>query len=584
MTGSVVVAGVPVGFEGRAQQTAYCRSMIWESASTLTQQGVLTSYFTTYVDGTGTPLFDAPAGRIIVSQELRKVGTGSEYRNDFILYSGSALAGFGTTIGQFPSTDADLNGVPDVVQVDRGIDATISGNAHWRSPQVLTDPYVGRVTRAANSVSGVYRAKFTTGGQLEYSGTYRVVASRGEAIYRRGTTNSIRLSLQVDGAYRAPQIEGESSFVVNDRDTVTLQAMDLVGTDGYQYRMKQAVLKRTGNRYAGEVELEDGEPLTSWRDFVHWHFVITDQADFDRNGVPDLSDDLIHPPTLQMSPSPVTVSEGEPIVLKVAATGTAPLRFQWQKNGENIFGGTGTEFRVSRSVLADAGFYRAIVTNAAGRVETDAVRVNVVATNDVPRVIGGPFIRSSSGASYYLLSDSTWPSAATAARALGGYLATVPDRETQDWLVRNVAMFDGLARAVWIGLSDHRTEGVFEWDSGSVSPFRGWTPGEPNNCCGGEPYVGFMADTQPSGWNDYGAQFRLFGIVEVYPPRLMIQTAVELTFPAPVGKRFQLQSSESLVAPSWRNDGSPIVGAGGLIQLFRSAGGSATYYRLLPLE
>jgi hypothetical protein len=584
MAAGVLVAGVPVGFEGKAQQAAYCRSMIWESASTQTAQGILTSYFTTYVNVTGTPLFDAPAGRIIVSQELRRIGAGSEYRNDFILYSGTTLAGFGSTIGQFPATDADLNGVPDVVQIDRAIDSTISGNALWRAPQVLTEPYVGRVTRSANSASGVYSARFTTGAQLEYSGTYRVVAGRGDVFYRRGTTNSLRLSLQVDGAYRAPLIEGLSAFVVNSRDMITIQATELVGTDGYTYRMKPAILRRDGDRYSGEVELEDGEPLTSWRDFIHWHFVITDPSDFDRNGVPDLSDDLIHPPAIQIAPTAVTVSEGESIRLSVAATGTAPLRFQWQKNGENLPNGSGFEFRKDRSVLTDTGFYRVIVTNAAGRIETDPVRVTVMPTNDVPQVIGGPFIRESSGITYYLLADSTWPSAITAARKLGGYLATVPDRETLDWLVRNVAMFDGLPRAVWVGLSDHRTEGVFEWDSGSASTYRNWTPGEPNNCCEGEPYVGFHADLQPDAWNDYGAHFRLFGMVEVYPPQLRIQTAVELTFPAPAGKRFQLQVSETMAPPNWRNDGSPVVGVGNLVQLFRSAGGSATYYRLLPLE
>jgi len=575
---------VPEGFEGTAQQVAYCRSLIWESATTQTAQGTLTSFFTTYVNGSGMPLFDVQDNRILVSQELRRISGGAEYRNDFLLYLGTSLAGFGSTAGQFPATDADSNGVPDVAQIDRGIDSTIAGNTVWRSPQVLTEAFTGRITRSANSVSGTYRAKFLTGQQLEYSGTYRVIASRGEAVYRRGTTNSLRLSLQVDGAYRAPQLTGRSGFVVNNQDTITLQPMVLTGTDGYEYRMKQTVLRRTGKRYSGEVELEDGEPLTSWRDFIDWHFVITDENDFDRNGVPDLSDDLIRPPVILVPPSPVTVSEGETVHLAVTATGSVPLHFQWQKEGENISSATGTDFTKAQSVVGDTGFYRVVVTNAAGRIESGTVRVTVLPIGDAPQVISGPFVRPSTGITYYLLSDSTWPSAVTAARARGGYLATVPDRGTQDWIVRNVAMFDGLPRPVWIGLSDHRSEGVFEWDSRSASTFRDWSPGEPNNCCAGEPYVGFTAEENSSGWNDYGAHFRLFGVVEVYPPHLRIQTAVELTFPAPAGKRFQLQVSETLSPPVWKNDGNPVGGTGELIQLFRSAGGSAQYYRLLPLE
>jgi hypothetical protein len=576
--------GVPSGFEATAQQRGYCRSLIWESATTQTPQGTRTSYFTSYVNGSGTPLFETQGTRIIVSQELRKIGVGSEYRNDFLLYLQGTLMGFGSTVSQFPTLDSDLNGVPDVAQIDRPIDSTLSGNTIWRSPQTLTEPFVGRISRAVNSTTGTYTARFLTGPQLEYSGTYRVIASRGDAIYRRGPTNTMRLSIRVDGAYRSPQLEGPARYTVSDRNTLMIQPIVLTGTDGYQYRIKQFILKRVGDRYSGDVELEDGEPLTSWRDFVSWHFTITDTNDSDANGIPDISDDILWPPTVQNGPIDMAVTEGASLSLSVTASGNAPLAYQWQRNTANIPGATSAEYRKDMATQSDNGIYRVIVSNRAGWIETNPARVTVVPTNDVPIPIAGPFIRPSTGISYYLLSSSTWPAALTASRKLGGYLATIPDQDTRDWIVRNVALHDGVARAVWIGLSDVKAEGVFDWDSGSLATFRDWKRGEPNNCCGGEPYVGFHAAAKPEGWNDYAADFRLSGIAEVYPQDLRIKNAVELSFPAIVGRRYQLISTEATQPFDWRNDGESITASRDLVELFRTGTSTGRLYRLIKLD
>ena len=62
----------------------------------------------------------------------------------------------------------------------------------------------------------------------------------------------------------------------------------------------------------------------------------------------------------------------------VAATGTAPLAYQWRRNGTNIAGATGASYGATTD-----GSYTVVVSNTAGSVTSSAATVTVV----VPPVI-----------------------------------------------------------------------------------------------------------------------------------------------------------------------------------------------------
>jgi hypothetical protein len=509
--------GVPLNTEQNASQISYGRSVIWETASTATPFGTATAFFTTYNGGSGLPLYDVVGNRISVSQELTpNANISGQYRNDFLLYLGSDLSTYGTSISTFPTIDSDSNGVPDVVQFDRGIDATISGNAIRRWPNSLTEPFVGRVTRAANSTTGTYLATFTDGQRLSYSGTYRVLVTRGTVRYRRNSpTSSLAFNLQVNGAYRNIQLTGNASYSVSDRNTVVISQANLSGSDGLSYTTRTTTLRRSGNRYVGEMEMEDGEPITSWRDYVAWRFEIADPNDFDSDGIPDFSDDLIFPPSISAGPTSISVAQNQPFSLSVSANGSAPLRYRWQLNGTNLPGATNATLTRSSATSSDAGEYYVFVSNAAGTIRGGPAIVAVQTNTARLDVLAGPILNTNNGISYLLLSPGTWPTAAAAARQLGGNLATIPDIETQNWIVDRFGNFGGINRDLWIGLSDFRLEGNFSWESDSMSSYRNWQPGEPNNCCGGENFVGVVRSTMR--WNDFGPNFQLLGVVEVAP-------------------------------------------------------------------
>jgi hypothetical protein len=114
----------------------------------------------------------------------------------------------------------------------------------------------------------------------------------------------------------------------------------------------------------------------------------------------------------------------------------------------------------------------------------------------LPEVVVGPITNPANCHRYYLLAESSWTLAQDAALALGGHLVVINDAAENAWVAES---FLPLSSALWIGLSDAASEGVFEWVDGSPVGYTNWAPFEPNNCCGGEDYVHIWPG---STWND----------------------------------------------------------------------------------
>ena len=84
-------------------------------------------------------------------------------------------------------------------------------------------------------------------------------------------------------------------------------------------------------------------------------------------------------PEIIVPPSAVAVTSGQPAVFSVTATGAAPLSFQWQKNGTNIAGATGSSYTTPATSLADNNAsYGVIVTNGQGSTPPATATLSVV--------------------------------------------------------------------------------------------------------------------------------------------------------------------------------------------------------------
>ena len=85
-------------------------------------------------------------------------------------------------------------------------------------------------------------------------------------------------------------------------------------------------------------------------------------------------------PVVAALPTSASALTGENIVLTASATGTAPLSYQWLKNGAPIAGATNATLTLVNLQNADAGSYAVRVTNSAGSTTSSAVTVGLIAS------------------------------------------------------------------------------------------------------------------------------------------------------------------------------------------------------------
>jgi WD40 repeat protein len=84
-------------------------------------------------------------------------------------------------------------------------------------------------------------------------------------------------------------------------------------------------------------------------------------------------------PTITSQPSASSVAVGSAVSLSVVAGGTAPLSYQWRKDGVAISGATSSTYTIASTKTSDAGNYTVVVTNSAGSVTSNSTVLTVSA-------------------------------------------------------------------------------------------------------------------------------------------------------------------------------------------------------------
>ncbi|MCK4660177.1 MAG: DUF2341 domain-containing protein, partial [Phycisphaerae bacterium] len=106
-------------------------------------------------------------------------------------------------------------------------------------------------------------------------------------------------------------------------------------------------------------------------------------------------------PSITSHPSGATICDGQSHQMSVTASGTAPLSYQWRKNGSdlsdggNISGATTTTLAINPAALADAGSYDCVVTNVCGSTTSTAATLTVNANPTATASNNGPVCQGS---------------------------------------------------------------------------------------------------------------------------------------------------------------------------------------------
>jgi hypothetical protein len=97
---------------------------------------------------------------------------------------------------------------------------------------------------------------------------------------------------------------------------------------------------------------------------------------FDNLGIYSISTVQVAP-AITGTTANMAITVGQPIALSVTATGTAPLTYEWAKDGVVIPTATSSSYNVAASTALDSGKYTITVRNAKGAATKD-IFVNVV--------------------------------------------------------------------------------------------------------------------------------------------------------------------------------------------------------------
>jgi len=107
-------------------------------------------------------------------------------------------------------------------------------------------------------------------------------------------------------------------------------------------------------------------------------------------------------PAISTQPAGASLTAGGSHTLAVMATGSAPLAYQWRRNGVAIDGATSSQYALTNVTSSSAGSYTVIVSNAAGSVMSTAAAVTV-SDSGVRFPFAGVYLGSLSGGGPFAL-------------------------------------------------------------------------------------------------------------------------------------------------------------------------------------
>jgi hypothetical protein len=112
---------------------------------------------------------------------------------------------------------------------------------------------------------------------------------------------------------------------------------------------------------------------------------------------------IIIRPVIVVQPTSTLVSPGASVTLNVGATGSAPLRYQWKRNGTDISGATSSSLILTNLQSATAGSYSVVVSNPGGSVTSQTASITIA-----PQVrIYSEIIRATAPVSFWRLGEAS---------------------------------------------------------------------------------------------------------------------------------------------------------------------------------
>jgi hypothetical protein len=255
---------------------------------------------------------------------------------------------------------------PEIVQgpvnqtVISGQSATFSATATGTAPMSYQWYENGAPISGATSAS--YTTPPTTGSN---NGSVFMVTVTDAAGAQ--TSASVMLTVELPPVMVTPPV----SVTVNAGQTATFSA-SANGTAPLSYQWL-----RNGSAIAGATASSYTTPVTAGSDSgATFSVTVSNMAGTVTSSAAELMVNV--PPTIMLQPVTMTVNAGATATFGVAATGTAPLSYQWYRSGAAIPGAVASTYTTAATSGTDNGaVFTVTVSNVAGTATSAAATLNV---------------------------------------------------------------------------------------------------------------------------------------------------------------------------------------------------------------
>jgi hypothetical protein len=238
------------------------------------------------------------------------------------------------------------------------------------------------------AISGATSSSYTTPATTssDNGAQFSVVVSNSA-----GSVTSSAATLTVNTALVPPSITAQPiSQTVTAGQTASF-SVAVTGTAPLTYQWRKNAVAITGATSSSYTT----PATTSSDNGAQFSVVVSNSAGSVTSSAATLAvNAALVPPSITAQPTSQIVTAGQTATFNVAATGTAPLGYQWQKNGTVISGANSASYTTPATTSSDNGAqFNVVVSNTAGSVTSNAATLTVTSSAAFPVWVSPSLVR-----------------------------------------------------------------------------------------------------------------------------------------------------------------------------------------------